>query len=250
MNNETESEFGGKLPVLGYMANGQPLYPICGADPGGYATYGDILTALADGTPLNSVWDEFQTTLSIVNEQRDVIARHLSFGVTRPVDNVIQAVEQEGFQQASEFGEPTSVIVRPSYVPIGYDFRDFDLRVAMTWKYLRSATAAEVESHHRNALASDNRLVNTNILKALLNNVPGLNDENNTVYPLWNGTVGEVPPTSGAFKHWVPSFFLPWHQRRTLPSLRYSVGGSPLYLPTAVLGSIGPRRTARRCRWS
>ena len=57
----TETEFNGK--VLGFLSNGFPLIQICGADPGGYATQGDILTALSDGTPLNQVWDEFQTTL-------------------------------------------------------------------------------------------------------------------------------------------------------------------------------------------
>ena len=108
-----------------------------------------------------------------------------------------------------------SVLVRPEIIKMGYDFRDFDLRIAMTWKYLRGATVAEIEAHHSNALASDNKLVNTNILKALLNNVSGLNDEGNTVYPLYNGD-SMVPPTSGFNTHTAPhNHYLTSPRRRT-----------------------------------
>lgn len=196
-----ESEFGGKLRVLAYTADGFPIVPICGAEgPGGYSTAGDILTTLGDGTDLNAMWAEFQQALAIRNEQRDIVARHLTFGTVRPLDAVAQAVEQDGFQLASEFGDPTSMAAKPELVKMGYDFQDWDLRIAMTWKFLRSASQAEVETLFATAIADDNKNVNTAILRRLLSPTAGVNDEGNAVYPLYNGDA-MVPPRSGFNTH-------------------------------------------------
>ena len=196
-----ESEFGGKLRVLGYTPDGHPIYPISGSEgPGGYSTAGDILSTLGDGTDLQAIWSEFQQTLSIVNEQRSAVTNLLAFRTTRAMDAVAQTVEDEGFVRASEFGEPVSLAARPDILKLGYDFVDWDLRIAMTWRYLRDATAPEVEALHSRALAADNKLTTHDILNRLLDPTPGANNEGNTVYPLYNGD-SMVPPKSGFKTH-------------------------------------------------
>jgi hypothetical protein len=189
------SEFGGKL--LGYAPDGAPIYPITGAEgPGGYSTAGDILSTLGDGTDLNAVWSEFQQTLNIVNEQRSAVTNLLAFRTTRAVDAVAQTVDDEGFVRASEFGDPVSIASKPDVLKLGYDFVDFDLRVAMTWRFLRDATAEEVEALHARALAADNKLTTHDILGRVLDPTPGENNEGSTCYPLYNGDA-MVPPKSG-----------------------------------------------------
>jgi hypothetical protein len=210
---ETESEFGGKL--LGYTPDGAPIYQISGSQGRGYSTAGDTLrhgadadiralvSNLSDGTNLNDIWNEFQQTLDIINEQRSAVTNLLAFRTTAHMDVVAQSFEGPGFVRASEFGEPISIAAKPDALKLGYEFIDFDLAARYTWRFLRDALRSEVEMIHRQALHDDNKLCTNDILRRLLNSSPGLNDEGITVYPLYNGD-GMVPPRSGFNTHTAP----------------------------------------------
>ena len=159
----------------------------------GYSTSGDIVAKTIDGFDLTAMFAEFQQTLAIVNEERAAVANFLSFPTVRSADGVAQTTTQDGFEMASEFGEPVSIAARPDISTMGTR-NDWDLATRFTARYLRDATAAEIEAVHARALAADNKLINTAILARLLSPTPGENEDGKTVYGLWNGTDSMTPP--------------------------------------------------------
>ena len=142
----------------------------------------------------NEIFREFQDTLAIVNAERSAVANFLSFPTIRSADGVAQTTNADGFERASEFGEPTSIAAVPDLITMGYDRADWDLATRFSARYLRDATRAEIEAVHSRALAANNKLINRAILARLLNSVAGENEDGKTVYGLWNGTDGAVPP--------------------------------------------------------
>lgn len=175
-----------------------PLIPrkfrIWGGDGlGGYQTHGDVLVnQLNDGTRLETIWDELGDVLSLYNEHRSALASLLSFTTYNAADAVPQNVKNEHFEEATEFGEPSG-ISDPSYLKLAYSWKDYDLGLRATWKYLRSATADQLTSRITRALDADNRLVSGSILQRLFSNVVNYNDYNLPVYGLWNAD-GMRPP--------------------------------------------------------
>jgi hypothetical protein len=160
----------------------------------GYSNAGDIVARTVDGFDLEEMFREFQETLAIVNEEREAVSNFLSFRTVRSADGVAQTVDDDGFELASEFGEPKSIAARPDIITMGYTRADWDLATRFTARYLRDATAAEIQSVHSRAIAADNKLVHTAILARLLNPTPGENEDGKTVYGLWNGTDSMIPP--------------------------------------------------------
>ena len=192
-----ESEFGGKLRVLGYMPDGHPIYPITGSEGGrGYSTAGDIITTTIDGRPLNDLWTEFQQTLEIVNSERRAVTNLLCFRTDRSADGVAQTVGDDDFELASEFGEPTSLASKPEIITVGYPFHDYDKATRFTWKFLRDAPASQVEEVHARALYADNKLTTHAILRRLLDPTEDINSDGRTVYGLYNGDA-MLPPRYG-----------------------------------------------------
>jgi hypothetical protein len=195
--------------ALGYDKHGQPFYPIRGAESG-YSTQGDIVSKTLDGQPLNDIWGEFQQTLAILNERRATLTSFLSFFTTRTADAVAQSIAGDEFERASEFGEPVSLRAPSKHLILGYPFYDYDLATRFTWKFLRDADVRQVEAVHANALASDNKLITTSILRRLLDPTAGMNDDGRTVYGLWNND-GTVPPSylfntfAGTHNHYMVS---------------------------------------------
>jgi hypothetical protein len=180
--------------ILGYTPDGLPIYPISGSQGRGISSVGDIIERTIDGFDTNEIFREFQTVLAIVNEQRSAVANLLSFPTIRPADGVAQTVDDDGFERASEFGEPVSLAAAPDVVTMGYDRADWDLATRFSARYLRDATRAEIEAIHARALAADNKNVNTAILSRLLDPTPGENEDGRTVYGLWTGDDGMAPP--------------------------------------------------------
>lgn len=192
-----ESEFGGKLHVLGYTPDGRPIYPIAGAEGArGYSTAGDIITTTIDGRPLNDLWSEFQTTLDIVNGERTAVTNLLCFRTDRSADGVAQSVGDDDFEMASEFGEPVSLRSKPDVITVGYPFDDWDKAARFTWKFLRDAPASQVEEVHARALYADNKLVTHSILRRLLDPTADVNSDGRNVYGLYSGDT-MVPPRHG-----------------------------------------------------
>ncbi|MBK8246288.1 MAG: hypothetical protein IPK85_02595 [Gemmatimonadetes bacterium] len=178
------------LRTLGFLPG------ISGSEVGGYQTQGDIVQATADGIDLNALWSEFQQVLDIYNEKRAALVALMTF----PVNQLIETVPQGGeasFEMASEFGEPKALRADINYFQLAYDFHDYDLATRYTWKYLRDADARQVEALHQQALGADNRLIFKKVMEALFvddNRDADINTQNYTVFSLYNGKDGAVPP--------------------------------------------------------
>lgn len=158
----------------------------------GYATSGSVLVNQTnDGVPLGVIWDEINSILDLYNGERSTLASLLSYPTTNVADAVSQAVNNEKFEPATEFGVPQG-IAEPTYLKLGYGFRDYDLALRMTWLYARDASAEQIRNRVSRALAADNKLVNGTILNRLFSNTSYTNDFGQTVYGLWNAD-GMVP---------------------------------------------------------
>lgn len=170
--------------------------PPYGAEGGGYLTEGDALprvTQTVDGTDLNSIWLEMQTALAEWNAHRSAIVDLLSYWHTSTAEAVSQGVNEQSFEEASEFGEPEGLRPPTEHVLLGFTFRDFDRAARFTWKAIRDMDARQVRAVHDGAMNSDNRLVTGTILQRLFSPEPEENGQGNTCYGLWSAD-GMIPP--------------------------------------------------------
>ncbi len=155
---------------------------------------GDVVAVSADGTDLNAVYAEFMASIQMRNDRRTGFEQLLSAPVTTAADIVPQTGVLDEFEEASEFGEPVSMRTTADMIRLGFPFKDYDAAIRYTWKFLRDATQAQIDSVHNMALEADSRLCYRKILSALLAPATGaMNDEGNAIYGLWNGD-GMVPP--------------------------------------------------------
>ncbi|MFE6919701.1 hypothetical protein ACFVAV_01515 [Nocardia sp. NPDC057663] len=161
------------------------------------ATYSSIGRRTADGVNLNEIWNELAEVLAVQNSQRSNLASLVSFSTTAVADPIPQVPGADHFEEASEFGEPTSLRAAPDALIMGYDFKDYDLANRFTWKFLRDATAEQVRSTIDRTVNADNRLVNGTVLRRLFDNTQGLNEFQHNVYPIWNGDAMIPPPYAG-----------------------------------------------------
>jgi hypothetical protein len=161
----------------------------------GYSTEGDVvprITETADGVNLNTLWTEHAAVLQEWNKRASSLAALLSYWHTNIADAIPDSVTRGVFEKASEFGEPVG-LRGPDYNLLGYDFEDWDTSTRFTWKFLRAASADQVEAVLNDALAADNRLVNDLILRRLFEPNETVNEQGTPVYGLYNGD-GTVPP--------------------------------------------------------
>lgn len=177
----------------------------------GFNEAGDIITETSDGFPLNKMWTEFQKVINMWNGQRDALTNLLTFNVTEPVEGVRYPVETD-FQEASEFGVPTSGRLGPAF-SMGYDFKFWDLAIRYTWMFLLDCSAEQLRALNNQALEADNRLMFSRIMRAVFNNVTRtatIDDVAVNVYPFYNGD-SMVPPKwkstvhSSAHTHYLES---------------------------------------------
>jgi len=161
----------------------------------GVSVAGDVLVnETADGVNLNDIWGEIGTALALYNEHRSTITRLLSYPTIAVADVIPQSVEGDSFEVATEQGIPRALREPADYLRLGYNFQDYDLRLSASWKFLRSATAEQVEAQVTRIFESDNRLVTGTILRRLLSPAQQFNEWNHTCYGLWSGD-GMVPPS-------------------------------------------------------
>ena len=159
----------------------------------GIQSHGDVLVnQLNDGTPLDELWVELTDVLDAYNKHRSTIASLVSYPTTNVADAVPQNVNAESFELATEYGVPQG-ISDPSYLKLAMNYRDYDLALRASWKYLRDATRDQWENRVTRAIEADNKLVNGLILQRLFSNVVYTNDFNLSCFGLWNGD-GQVPP--------------------------------------------------------
>ncbi|QCC76711.1 hypothetical protein E2C04_04805 [Nocardioides daphniae] len=153
------------------------------------------MKVLADGTDINSIWDEFISTLDLANQKRSALVDLFTFQTTAKGETVLQTPGgTSDFEEASEYGVPKGARLEAGMLPMGYTFKWYDLATRFTWKYLADASANQVAAVHNGALEADNRLTFKAIMNRLFSNVNGVNEDGTTVYSLWNGTDGKAPP--------------------------------------------------------
>lgn len=154
----------------------------------------DVPSTTIDGVDLNNLWAEYQETLDLANQRRTALSSLFTFDTTASADHVYQTGQGDDFEEASEFGEPTSLRNGPlTSVKMGFPLRWFDKATRFTWKFLLDASAEQVSTIHAQALEADNRLLYKNVMSALFSNVNRTNEDGVTVYSLWNGTDGQKP---------------------------------------------------------
>ncbi|MGV9712571.1 hypothetical protein ACWDTI_18145 [Gordonia sp. NPDC003424] len=176
--------------------NRPELFAFGGDNARGYSTAGDVLVSeTADGVDLSTIWDEAASAMSMWNQQRSALAGLVSYPTIGAGDAIPQSIGGDHFGVASEFGEPEGIRAEPNALILGYDFEDYDLATRFSWKFLRSATAEQVRSVINRAMESDNRLTTGTILRRLFNPVAAQNEFGQSVYGLYNGTDGMVPPS-------------------------------------------------------
>ncbi|AWZ26538.1 hypothetical protein CEJ39_22255 [Rhodococcus pyridinivorans] len=171
------------------------LYAYGGDSGQGYATEGDVLVnQTADGVDLNTIWAQAASAMSLYNRERSALAALISYPTTNVGDAIPQQAASANFEEVSEFGEPQGLRSVPDALVLGYDFKDYDLASRMTWKFLRNATAEQVQAAINQALEADNRLVTGKLLRRLFDPTEGTNEHMHRVFGLWNGTDGMAPP--------------------------------------------------------
>lgn len=170
---------------------------ITGADRG-FNVGADILTHTADGVSLNTLWNEFSGVLSQYNSTRDIFTALFSTPTTESFVQLPNGGSDVELERASEFGVPAAVRVTPQYLRMGFPLEWFDTSLRYTRKFLRDATAEQVRAQHVAVLEADNRLVFRTVMTAVTDikqaGVRSANENGVTVYDLWDGSNGEVPP--------------------------------------------------------
>ena len=160
----------------------------------GISTRGDVLINMtADGVDLNDIWAEVQDVLAIYNEERSAIRNLCSFRTLNTADAIPQSISSESFEEATEFGVPRAVRPPADWLKLGYSFKDFDLSLRSTWKFLREATAEQVQAGVTRILEADNKNTNGSVLNRLFNPATETNEWQHTCYGLWNAD-GMIPP--------------------------------------------------------
>jgi hypothetical protein len=161
---------------------------------GGYGTEGDVLVnTTADGVDVNTLWAEVQSVLQAWNAERGAVASLLSHYTINAADAVPQAIQDESFEVASEFGEPESIRAPGNAILLGNTLVDYDKAGRFTWKFLRDSTAEQIRAVTNYAVAADNKLVNGLIVNRMFSPTPQTNEFGHTCYPLWSAD-GMVPP--------------------------------------------------------
>lgn len=162
---------------------------------GGYNQLSDVLVQPADGTNINEIWAEINSTLAIWNSQRNSLIAHFTFPVTEVIERVAVPGQMD-FEKATEFGQPRGGSGF-SYYNRGYDFDFYDLAIRYTYRFIGEASGEQIRNLNNLALEADNRLLFNAVMKCLFNptNLVGVADSNipTQVVKFYNGD-GEVPP--------------------------------------------------------
>lgn len=178
----------------------------------GFNERADVIMA-ADGTDLNSFWNEVQETIRLRNQDRTSLIDRLIFRVTGVTEQVNPPSEVD-FEEASEYGQPVGIRGTATRLFRGYDFKFYDLAVRYTWMFLAEADRRQLELHNNMALEADIKLQFRTVMKRLFNplNSNGITDKNEpvTVFAAYNAD-GEVPPAfkqntfAGSHNHYLAS---------------------------------------------
>ena len=196
------------------VIDGVPVGPLFGGTQPthqyGINVAGDVLVnQLADGSDLNAIYTEYANLLNVWNTQRTSLTDLLKFDVTLSGEAVPQDMETGSFEEATELGVPKAA-GSPTGLPLGYQFRDYDLAGRFSWRTVRDADRRQIDSVMDGILAADNKLVTGTILRALFSNTRKRNEHQMTVYDLYDGAAPGPPNYLGRTfpeteTHYIPS---------------------------------------------
>lgn len=159
----------------------------------GISTRGDVLVnQLNDGTDLNDLWNEIQDVLELYNTERKNITDLLTFKTVNVSDAVPQSFTSDSFEEASELGVPRAIRPPSDYLKLGYTYKDYDLALRSSWKFLREATVEQVQAGVTRILESDNKLTTGTVLNRLFSPQQFQNNWGTTCYGLYSADM--VPP--------------------------------------------------------
>lgn len=160
----------------------------------GISVHGDVLVnKTADGVDLNEIWAEVQDVLDLWNKERKSITDLLCFKTVDVASAVPQSYTTESMEEETELGIPRAIRPPSDFLKLGYNFKDWGIRTAFTWKFLREATAEQVRASVTLALEADNKKVTGTVMNRLFNPQVYTNDWNTPCYGLWNAD-GMIPP--------------------------------------------------------
>lgn len=172
----------------------------------GYNSSADILTRTRDGQDLNRIWADYQEALAQFNAQRQPLIDLLSYTVTQPIEDVVQPI-QEDFEEATEFGVPTSVRPAPQPIARAFPFTWYDLATRFTFQFLAGgpsqtagASQAQLDAIQNQIMEADNNLQFKLVMKALFNSANRstlIDNANYTVTALYNADGSFIPPWQG-----------------------------------------------------
>jgi hypothetical protein len=164
----------------------------------GYSGRADVLVnRTADGVDLNAIFAEIQDANAVYNEHVNSLAALLSFRTTDTGAAVPQsgwAVEE--FEESTEYGIPQKIGVDTA-LKLGYTFKDWDLALGATWKWVRDASAAEVTAKVQRVYEADTKLVVTSVFNRVLDPRTFTNDWGLPCYGLLNNDGMKMPDYMG-----------------------------------------------------
>jgi len=167
--------------------------------PRGYNAHADIMRRTADGRDLNELFAEFQQVAALANETQQSFIGLLTYPTESPVVSVLQTLGSDSaFEEASEYGSPTSKRSRLDVLNMGAGFKWYDNRWASTWRYLADATSTEIEANVAAIVAADQDLVFKKVMETVFRNTNRsvTDPKTNSVYDVFafaNGD-GWTPP--------------------------------------------------------
>lgn len=166
----------------------------------GYSSFADVMRTTADGRDLNELFAEFTAAADLANAAQQRFIDLLTYPTSGPVVSVIQSLGSgQGFQEASEYGVPTSSRSVANTLDMGATFKWYDNRWASTWQYLADASAPELEAQTNAILEADADLVFSKVMGTVFANANRAVTDKRTglsynVFAFANGD-GWVPPT-------------------------------------------------------
>ena len=168
-------------------------YVITGGDVGGYHGESDaIVSKTSDGADLNQLYAEFRDVLKIWNDNLDTLVSLISYRTVSPAEYLLQSADGARMERASEFGAPKAVKSEPATV-VGFDFEDYDIATRWSYRYLRSASKAQIQSSFDNIMSGHNKAVVSATLQRLFDNASHITPEGNQSVGQW---AGDMKPPS------------------------------------------------------
>lgn len=176
------------------------LFALWGAEdaPEGYHARTDVgARQTVDGTPIPTLWDDFNQRLAVFNRMHTIVEARLA----QPTSLVFEKVavpRRAKMEQASEFGQPK--LIRTEFISRGYPLVHYDIGVGFTIEFLDEATAQQINAVADLAEEAWNRRRRQTIYEALFGNLNFTDKDGHAVKRLYNAD-GEVPPEYESYVH-------------------------------------------------